>query len=94
MQLLLHGLSSVLIIAVGWFMTDRIVEPRLRGHGVDGDAEEMPQMETLTARERRGMWAGLAQLRAGRSCLLVCWPGPENSALRRRRRAHLVQPRR
>jgi hypothetical protein len=26
---------------------------------VDGDEDDMPKMEELTARDRRGMWAGL-----------------------------------
>ena len=30
--------STLLIVAVGWFITERIVEPRLRGMAVDGDA--------------------------------------------------------
>ncbi len=44
------------MIAVGWFLTDRVIEPRLRGTPVDGDAQDMPTMERLTARERRGLW--------------------------------------
>jgi aminobenzoyl-glutamate transport protein len=32
--------SSALIILVGWFITDRVVEPRVTGLRVDGDASE------------------------------------------------------
>lgn len=49
------GLSSVLVIAVVWFITDRIIEPRLRGTAVDGDPAEMPKMETLGPKEKRAL---------------------------------------
>ena len=75
------GISSVLIVALGWFITDRLVEPRLRGTAVDGDADEMPKMEELTPRERRGMWAGLASVVLG-LILLALLTMPEDSALR------------
>ncbi len=75
------GISSILIIGLGWFITDRIVEPRLKGTLVDGDKDDMPKMEALTPRERRGMWAGLASLVLGVALLwLLAWP--EDSALR------------
>jgi aminobenzoyl-glutamate transport protein len=48
------GISSFLIIFVGWYITDRVVEPRLRSVSVDGDVSEIPQMEELTQPERRG----------------------------------------
>ncbi len=55
--------SSVLIIAVGWFVTDRIIEPRLRGTAVDGSLDEASTMGELTARERSALrWALLTML--------------------------------
>lgn len=75
------GISSVLIIALGWFITDTVVEPRLKDTAVDGDAEEMPKMEPLTASERRGMWAGLASVVIGLAALFLL-AMPEDSALR------------
>src|SRR5690606_28623606 len=47
--------STLLIVLVGWFLTDRVIEPRLRGTPVDGNAEDMPDMQELTPRERRGL---------------------------------------
>ena len=49
------GLSSVIVIAIVWFITDRIIEPRLRNTAVDGDPDEMPKMQTLGAREERAL---------------------------------------
>jgi len=50
--------SSVLIIGLGWYLTDKVVEPRLRGTEIDGDAEDLPEMHDLQAHERAGLrWA-------------------------------------
>ncbi len=57
--------SSFLIIAIGWFITDRVVEPRLARTRIDGDPANLPKMEALTDAERRGLlWAVLAMLLA------------------------------
>ena len=73
--------SSVLIILIGWFLTDVIVEPRLRGTQLDGNKEEMPHMEALTARDHLGMWCGLCSMLLGVAALVV-WAIPQDSALR------------
>jgi aminobenzoyl-glutamate transport protein len=75
------GASSLLIIALGWFLTDRIVEPRLRNVAVDGDESEMPKLETLGAKERRGLFAGLAAAAVG-IVILVLTSAPAGSVLR------------
>jgi len=59
------SVSSVLIIAVGWFITDRIIEPRLASTEVDGDSSAMPKMEPLAPADRRGMVAGLVAMALG-----------------------------
>jgi aminobenzoyl-glutamate transport protein len=75
------GASSLLIILIGWFLTDVVVEPRLRGTPVDGDKNDMPKMEALTRRDQLGMWCGLASILAA-ILLLVLWAWPADSALR------------
>jgi aminobenzoyl-glutamate transport protein len=73
--------SSVLIVAAGWLVTDRIVEPRLRHVPVDGDVSGFATLEELGARERRGLTAAIAALVVGLLALAVsAWP--EWSALR------------
>jgi aminobenzoyl-glutamate transport protein len=54
--------STGLLILLAWYITDRIVEPRLANATVDGDASDMPRMDPLTPRERTGMIAGLAAI--------------------------------
>jgi aminobenzoyl-glutamate transport protein len=53
--------SSFLIISVGWLLTDRVIEPRLRASPVDTGGEAPPQLERLGPAERRGLtWAVVA----------------------------------
>jgi aminobenzoyl-glutamate transport protein len=73
--------SSVVIVLVGWFLTDRVVEPRLRSVAVDGDPEEMPSLEPLGPRESRGVIAGLAVM-ALVVLAIALWALPFDSALR------------
>lgn len=55
--------SSLLIIAIGWYVTEKIVEPRLQGTEIDGDAEDLPEMHDLEDVERKGLrWAMIAML--------------------------------
>jgi aminobenzoyl-glutamate transport protein len=50
--------SSVLIISLGWYITDKVVEPRISKTEIDGDAEDLPEMHDLQDNERRGLrWA-------------------------------------
>ena len=50
--------SSILIISLGWFLTDRVVEPKLASDRVDGDLSDLPKMEPLSPAERRGLMLG------------------------------------
>jgi aminobenzoyl-glutamate transport protein len=54
--------SCVLIVLVGWWLTDRVIEPRLaRGTPVDGDLTDQPSMGALEQRQSRGLlWAVIA----------------------------------
>ena len=49
--------SSVLITLLGWYITDRIIEPRLnKNNPVDDDAEKAADMSSISPTERRGFW--------------------------------------
>ncbi len=47
--------STALIVFVGWFLTDRVIEPRLKNTAIDGDPSTMPTLEPLKAAEKRGL---------------------------------------
>jgi aminobenzoyl-glutamate transport protein len=73
--------SSILIIGVGWYLTDRVVEPRLRGTAVDGDPAEMPEMKDIDSKEKRAFWISTAVMVLG---LIALWAAaaPADSPLR------------
>jgi aminobenzoyl-glutamate transport protein len=49
--------SSLLVTLVGWYLTDRIIEPRLKANTpVDADADESDEMSIITPKERKGFW--------------------------------------
>ncbi|MDI6402312.1 AbgT family transporter [Balneolaceae bacterium ANBcel3] len=75
------AISSILIISVGWWITDRIVEPRLARIDVDGDQEDMPEVQNLNSREKRAFWIATIAMLAGIIALVV-WTIPEASAMR------------
>ncbi|MHB1329356.1 MAG: AbgT family transporter, partial [Gemmatimonadales bacterium] len=67
--------STVLIVLAGWFVTDKIVEPRLRKVAVDGDGDAMPKLEPLSDTERRGLRASTTAMLAGLALLVwLTWP--------------------
>jgi aminobenzoyl-glutamate transport protein len=78
--------SSLLIIAVGWFLTDKVVEPRLQGNPVDDNLEDVPSMEPLQDNERRGLRAAVWAMLLGVALLVLsawpadsAWRGPNGS---------------
>ena len=74
--------STVLIVGLGWFLTDRVIEPRLIGSApIDGDPKDLPTIEEATPAERRGLAAGLL---TGVVCvaLLAAAAAPAGSPLR------------
>lgn len=75
------GLSSFLIVGVGWYITDKIVEPRLKDVEVDADEEDLPKMEKISAKESRSFWIATFAMAAA-IIGLILWAIPESSALR------------
>ncbi|MBT8335631.1 MAG: AbgT family transporter [Gemmatimonadetes bacterium] len=74
--------SSLLIILLAWFITDRIIEPRLnKSTPVDDEAEEAPDMGIFEPRERAAFWWATVVLVLG-LVLLVFVLRPEDSPFR------------
>jgi aminobenzoyl-glutamate transport protein len=73
--------SSLLIIGLGWYLTDRVVEPRLKDNKLDGDLRDLPTMEALKPEERKGLRMSLVAMLIG-ILLLVLTSLPETSAWR------------
>jgi para-aminobenzoyl-glutamate transporter family len=75
------GLSSILIVLVGWYITDKIVEPRLKSVKVTVDENDLPKFETLTSKESKAFWWATLGLWVG-ILGLVLWAWPGDSPLR------------
>jgi aminobenzoyl-glutamate transport protein len=73
--------SSILIVGLGWYITDKIVEPRIKATEIDGDAEDLPEMHDLKSNERRGLRWALISMVIG-IVLLIVTALPEGSAWR------------
>lgn len=75
--------STMMIVGIGWYLTDRVVEPRLKQLPVDGEgaAEGEGNLHEFTPAEKRGFWAGTAGL-AAVTLLLILAALPQNSVFR------------
>ena len=73
--------SSLLVILVGWYITDRLIEPRLQSTPVDGDDAEGTTLAPNTAQEKKALWAGVGVLVLGVVALTLAVL-PEQSPLR------------
>lgn len=73
--------STLLIVLIGWYLTDRVVEPRLKRVDLDGDDMGTATMDDLSPRERTAFRVAtltMLLLLGG----LFAWAWPEDSALR------------
>src|SRR5690554_5159003 len=76
------GISSILIVGLGWYLTDKIVEPRLkRTAPVDENIEDEPTMDALEPHESKAFWVSAGAMVLGLIGLFF-WVMPEDSAMR------------
>jgi aminobenzoyl-glutamate transport protein len=73
--------SSILIIGLGWYITDKVVEPRIMKTEIDGDAEDLPEMHDLSESERKGLRWSLIAMVVGIG-ILIATALPADSAWR------------
>lgn len=73
--------SSVLVILLGWFITDKVVEPRLNSTPVDGDVSDLQKMEGLRPEEKKGLLLG-SLTALGLLGLLALLSAPADSSFR------------
>jgi len=76
------GLSSIVVIAVGWYLTDKVIEPRLkRTTTVDENLSDLPKMEQLKPEEKTAFKIASLVMVLGLFGLFF-WAYPEDSSLR------------
>ncbi|MFP4207691.1 MAG: AbgT family transporter [Wenzhouxiangella sp.] len=71
--------SSLVVIGVGWWLTDKVVEPRLvKDTPVDGDMSDMPTMEPLSEHESRGLFWAVVGIVVALVALIIAVLVPES----------------
>lgn len=75
------GLSSILIVCVGWWVTEKIIEPRLSKIKIDEDAEEAPNLGVISEIENRAFSRAMLAMGTG-VIVLIALLMPESSPLR------------
>lgn len=73
--------SCLVIVGLGWFLTDKVVEPRLASTKLDGDMTDLPSMDALQPNERRALWGALASMGIA-AAVMVLVTLPADSAWR------------
>lgn len=74
--------SSVLVTLLGWYITDKIIEPRLnKQHPLDEDIEEAADMSSISSKEKKGFWMATGAMVIS-TVLLVLVVLPTDSAFR------------
>jgi aminobenzoyl-glutamate transport protein len=73
--------SCFIILSLGWFITDRIIEPRLANVKTETASEPSALAQRMSSAEERGFWAGFIAMIIG-LVLLVIAAVPTGSPLR------------
>ncbi|MFK3865050.1 AbgT family transporter [Pseudoalteromonas rhizosphaerae] len=73
--------SSLFIILLGWYITDKIIEPRLKNTELDGNKEDLPAFEDARSDEKRAFFIASTVMIAGLA-LLAYVSAPGDSAMR------------
>lgn len=76
-----NSASSILVISIAWYLTDKVVEPRLQSMKVDGNPSDIPKFEQLNAKQTKALrWGSLTMLAGVFALVAVLLP--ETSPMR------------
>ncbi len=74
--------SSILIIILAWYLTDKVIEPRLKKSSpVDANIEGQPTMDKLKPLEKKAFWIATGFMLTS-LLLLFLWVSPQDSSMR------------
>ncbi|MBT1445263.1 AbgT family transporter [Shewanella sp. JM162201] len=73
--------SSLLIVLLGWYLTDKVIEPRLANTPIDGDTSNLPKFDEVGRREKQGFFLAVSVMVAGLALLYLA-ASPADSPLR------------
>lgn len=73
--------STLLIIALGWFLTDKVVEPKLQRFSIEIANEDKPEFHDLNSKEKKAFWIASIVMLIG-LILLALFSIPQESPMR------------
>lgn len=76
-----NSASSLLVVGIAWYLTDKIIEPRLKNIEVDGNPNDIPKFEELNAQQTKALRVSSIVMLLG-VFVLVAILVPENSPMR------------
>lgn len=76
-----NSASCLLIVAIAWYLTDKVIEPRLKNLAVDGNTDEIPKFDELSAKQSKALRVATWVMLAGIVLLFVMLI-PESSPMR------------
>ena len=76
-----NSASTLLIVSIGWYLTDKVVEPRLKNVEVDGDPNDIPKFEELSPKQTKALRVASLVMLAGIGALIAILV-PESSPMR------------
>jgi para-aminobenzoyl-glutamate transporter family len=70
-----NSASTLLVVSIGWYLTDKVIEPRLKDVEVDGDPADIPKFDELNAKQSRALkFASLTMLGGLVALVAVLYP--------------------
>lgn len=76
-----NSASTLLIVGIGWYLTEKVIEPRLKDVEVDGNPEDIPKFDELSAQQSKALKVSSLVMLGG-IIALVAILVPESSPLR------------
>jgi aminobenzoyl-glutamate transport protein len=71
-----NSASTLLIVSIGWYLTDKVIEPRLKEVEVDGNPADIPKFAELNTQQTRALrLASLTMLAGIVALVFVLLPG-------------------
>ncbi|MBT0587538.1 AbgT family transporter [Alteromonas oceanisediminis] len=76
-----NSASTLLIVSIAWYLTDKVIEPRLKDVEVDGDPADIPKFEDLSPKQTKALRAASVVMLLGIVALVLILI-PETSPMR------------
>ena len=76
-----NSASTLLIVGIAWYLTDKVIEPRLKDVEVDGNPNDIPKFEDLSPKQTKALRAATITMLLGIVALIAILV-PESSPMR------------